>query len=130
MKTTYIVDEIYKEFAKTYRRATPFVNSGDLWDFCIQVISNPGTMNQIILNNDHDIAPVKSLIDIYEAQKNPDASFVFTHQEAVCLGCLMGFVFRFVLGYKKKKKRCKVKKYGVTTAALFDIKNGEIFTVN
>lgn len=127
MKTAYIVDEIYREFTKRYRRATPFVNSGDLWDFCIQIISNPETMNQIILNNDHDIAPVKSLIDIYETQKKPDTSFVFTHQEAVCMGCLMGFVFRFVLGYQKKKKRCKVNQYGIKTAALFD--GGKIFTV-
>lgn len=127
MKTTYIVDEIYKEFAKTYRMAAPFVDSGDLWDFCIKTISDPGAMDQIISGNDHGIAPVKSLIDIYETQKKPDTSFVFTHQEAVCMGCLMGFVFRFVLGYQKKKKRCKVNQYGIKTAALFD--GGKIFTV-
>lgn len=127
MKTVDIVSKIYSDFAKTYRGATPFVNSGELWDFCIETISNPITMNNIIFANKLGIAPVKSLLTIYELKKKPAETFEFTSAEAQYMGSLMGFVFRFVLGYQKKKERYTVKKYGVTTAALF--LDGEIFDV-
>lgn len=127
MKTSDIITKIYSDFTKTYRGATPFVDSGDLWDFCIETISNPITMNNIIFANKLGVAPVKSLLTIYELKKKPVESFEFTSTEAQFMGALMGFVFRFVLGYKKKKERYTVKKYGVATAALF--LEGEIFEV-
>ena len=44
MKTTYIITEIYDRFAATYKNATPFIDSGALWDFWIDTIKNPITI--------------------------------------------------------------------------------------
>jgi len=41
MNTQTIIDAIYQDFTKTYRGAATFVNSGELWDFCIKTIKNP-----------------------------------------------------------------------------------------
>lgn len=119
MKTQSIIDKIYEDFAKTYKNAAPFVNSGALWDFCMETIRNPVTMSCIVFANDMGVPPVKSLINIYALRNHPASTFVFSGQESQFMGSLMGFVFKFVLGYKKQKDRCTVNEWGVKTAARF-----------
>ena len=119
MKTRDIIDSINNNFASTYKNATPFINSGDLWDFCIRTIENPMTMSNIAFANDLGIPPVKSLLTIYEHTMNPKDDFKFTAQESQFMGALMGYVFKFVLDYQHQKERCSVNRYGVRTATRF-----------
>ena len=119
MNTQHIVNEIYQGFAKAYRGATNFVDSGATWDFCIETIKDPVLMSNIAFANDLEIPPVKSLLLIYKRKVNPAAGFEFDTQESRCIGALMGFVFKFVLGYKEQKERCRVGMYGIKEATRF-----------
>jgi len=117
--TKEILQKIEAEFAQAYRNAAPFVKSGGLWDFCITVLSNSLLVNNIIFANDLGIPPVRSLLHIYEKQRNPAEGFMFRGQESQWLGSLMGFLFLDVFMYNKKKERVQVKRYGVGTASRF-----------
>lgn len=119
MRTSKIIDAINDRFAETYKNATPFVNSGALWDFCMETIRNPITMSNIAFANDMGIPPVKSLLVIYRRKMNPADGFRFTAQESQSMGALMGFVFKFVLGYQCQKERCVVNDLGIKTATRF-----------
>ena len=119
MLTCDIILEIEKRFKNIYKTAAPFVDSGDLWDFCMTTIRNPVNMTCIVFANDLGVAPVKSFLYIMEKEKHTPPTFRFTDQESQWLGCLMGFIFKFVLGYKKKKERCKIAKFGIGSAARF-----------
>ena len=119
MKTRDIISSINIDFAKTYKNAAPFVGSGALWDFCISTISNPITMSNIAFANDMGIPPVRSLLVIYRRKMKPADGFKFTAQESQSMGALMGYVFKFVLGYQDQKERCAVNDLGVKTATRF-----------
>ena len=105
MNTQNIVNEIYQGFAKTYRGAANFVDSGAIWDFCIDTIKDPVLMSNIAFANDLEIPPVKSLLLIYKRKVNPALGFEFNANESRPIGALMGFVFKSVLGYKEQKER-------------------------
>ena len=119
MKTQEIVDKIYLDFAKIYRGSSNFIDSGKLWDFCIMTIKNPVLMQNIVHANDLEIPPVKSLALIYQRQMNPAAGFEFNKKEKQNMGALMGFVFKFVLGYTDQKGGCRVNMFGIKTATRF-----------
>lgn len=119
MKTQQIIDAINKDFASTYKNATPFVQSGALWDFCIDTIKNPSNMRNIVFANDLGVPPVKSLIAIYKRKHNPQNTFKLSAQESQFIGALMGFVFKYVFGYQHQKERCTVNELGVKTATRF-----------
>lgn len=119
MKTTKIIEDIYSEFATTYRVASNFVDSGELWNFCIETIKDPVNMTFIISENNKGVPPVKSLLTFYSESKNPTNDFTFTAQESQNMGALMGYVFKFVFGYQDQKEGCKVEFLGVKTATKF-----------
>ena len=119
MKTSEIINAVNNRFAETYKNATPFVNSGALWDFCMETIRNPITMSNIAFANDLGIPPVKSLLVIYRRKMKPAEDFRFTAQESQSMGALMGFVFKFVLDYQYQKERCVVNDLGIKTATRF-----------
>lgn len=117
MRTEEIIIKINEDFAATYKNASKFVDSGALWDFCLETIKNPITMSNIVFANDMGIPPVKSLITIYERKVQPTENF--TALQSQCMGALMGFVFKFVLGYKEQKERVTVNQLGIKTATKF-----------
>lgn len=119
ISTNQILSSIYTDFANTYKNAAPFVNSGALWDFCITTLSNPISVSCIIFANDLEVPPVKSLLQLYKKNVQPVDTFQFTAQESQWLGSLMGYVFKYVLGYQDQKERIQVKQYGVKTATRF-----------
>ena len=119
MKTSEIINHINTEFSSIYKSATPFVNSGALWDFCLETIENPITMSCIAFANDMGIPPVKSLLVIYRRKNNPADGFKFTAQESQSMGALMGYVFKYVLKYADQKERCVVNDLGIKTATRF-----------
>jgi hypothetical protein len=117
MRTTDIIEKIHNDFADTYKSASKFVNSGELWDFCIDTIKNPVALGNIVFANDMGVPPVKSLITIYERKINPSENFSAVQSQY--MGALMGFVFKFVLAYTNQSERCTVNKLGVKTATKF-----------
>lgn len=117
MKTNEIINEVQKKFADTYKNASKFVDSGELWDFCMDTISNPVMLSNIVFANDMGVPPVKSLITIYERKMQPTENFSAVQSQY--MGALMGFVFKFVLGYSNQKERCVVNQLGVKTATKF-----------
>ena len=119
MKTMEIIDAINTSFAETYKNATPFVGSGALWDFCMETIRDPLGMSYLTFANDLGIPPVKSLLLIYRRKMNPARDFEFEPRERQYMGALMGFVFKYVLGYQSQKERCAVNDLGVKTATRF-----------
>ncbi len=119
MNTQEIVNAIQQDFTKTYKNATPFVGSGELWDFCIDTIADPIKMSCIAFANDLGIPPVRSLITFYARETQLLDTFFFTGQQAQFMGALMGFVFKFVLLYQQQKERCSVNEWGIKTATRF-----------
>ena len=127
MKTTDIIDRIYEDFGKVYKNAKQFIDSGEEWDFCIESIKDPSLLYLIVVANDMGVPPVKSLINLYARKK--DANKEFTATQSQCMGALMGFVFKEVLGYTKEnqKERCAVYKMGIKTATRFERSAGQPF---
>jgi hypothetical protein len=119
MNTQHIIDAIDRDFAKTYRGAANFIDSGAVWNFCMETIKDPVLMSNIAFANDLEVPPVKSLLLIYKRKMTPAEDFKFDSYESRSIGALMGFVFKFVLGYKDQKERCKVGQYGIQTATRF-----------
>ena len=73
MNVNHIKSKIMNDFAATYKNASPFVDSGELWDFCMDTITNPILLSNVIFANDLGIPPVKSLLLIWERKKTPNA---------------------------------------------------------
>ncbi len=117
MKTSKIVSDIYSSFAETYKNASKFVDSGELWDFCMDTIKDPVGIGNIVFANDMGVPPVKSLITLYERKVHPTNDF--TAVQSQYMGSLMGFVFKYVLEYQSQKERCAVNHLGVKTATRF-----------
>ncbi len=119
MDTNWIQDRIHREFTLRYKGATPFYQSGPLWDFCMDIVSDESLIKCMVTANDLGVPPVKTLLYFYEKRFSPPEHFSFTPNESRYLGDLMGFLFQFVLGYQKKHPRCQVQRYGVKTASRF-----------
>lgn len=67
----------------------------------IFAIKNPVRMSNIAFANDMGGPPVRSLITIYEREKNPSENFTAVRSQQ--MGALMGFVFKYVLNYQSQK---------------------------
>ncbi len=129
MKTSNIISTIYADFTKHYLGRGSFVNSGHLWDFCMEIIKNPLSLSLIVYKNNQDVPPVKTLLEFYAATHNPAPSFTLSEQECKDIGSLMGFVFQFVLGYQKDKME-PVNMLGCKEASVFTkiTESGEVCT--
>lgn len=120
VKTAEVIDKIHSGFGKVaYQSATPFMGSGDFWNFCMSTIKDPGKMSCIAFANDLGVPPVKSLMTFFDRDIQDSESFTVTAQQSQWVGALMGFVFKFVLDYRGQKERCVVKMHGIGTATRF-----------
>lgn len=129
MKTSDIIATIYTDFTKHYLGRGSFVNSGHLWDFCLEIIKNPLSLSLIVYKNNQGVPPVKTLLEFYEATLAPATGFTLSDQECRDIGSLMGFVFQFVLGYQKYKME-PVNMLGCKEASVFTkfTESGEAYT--
>lgn len=90
---------IYEEFPKVYKPFSKFVDSGELWDECINVIFDEDLMEKIIFCNDIlKIPPVKVFMSVTtEIQED------LSDYEKKAVGAFWGFVFKNILNYKDQK---------------------------
>ena len=105
MTVNFIQNRVYDAnngFAKTYRNAAPFVNSGELWDYCMAIATDERHMICIAFANELGI---------------PD--FNFDSNTSQWLGSFMGFIFKYCLNYQSQKERIQVNMYGIGTATKY-----------
>lgn len=107
-----IVDEIHKDFKKTYMGVR---TSGEIWDECMKAVNNPKLMNDIIYNNDDSgIPPVETFL-----ASNTTLIGGFSDYEKRCIGAFWGFVFKFVFKCRTQIKNTPINIKGIDTASLY-----------
>ena len=110
-----IIDKINTEFGSTYRPFSNFVNSGDLWNECINAVNDVKLMNHIIFCNDTlKIPPVKVFL-----MANDSIVGDLTDTEKQFIGAFWGFVFKFVFHYRSQKDSVPINTKGIKKAAWF-----------
>lgn len=120
VKTIEIIEKINAEFGKVaYPNATPLMELGDFWNFCMNTIRNPAKMSCIAFANDFGVPPVKSLMTFFDRDVQDSESFTVVEQQSQNIGALMGFVFKFVLDYRGQEEKCPVNMHGIEGASLF-----------
>lgn len=111
-----IIQQINMDFTKTYKNASNFPGT-TLYNNCLKIIGDVSNLKCIIFANDLGIPPVKSLLVLLSKYEMIYEDV--TPLESQCMGSLMGFVFKNILGYKNQKERLSVKMFGVKTATNF-----------
>ena len=109
------------ELEKTYKNTGDFkLTMPDVWDACIYCAEN--YLDKIIFANDIlCIPPTKTFLEFYKLI-NPSVSngaVQFTGTQSQKIGAFWGFVFQFVLGYKRYEKAVPVNTLGVKKASRF-----------
>ena len=109
------------ELEKTYKNTGDFkLTMPDVWDACIYCAEN--YLDKIIFANDIlSIPPTKTFLEFYKII-NPSVSngaIHFTGTQSQKIGAFWGFVFQFVLGYKRYEKAVPVNTLGVKKASRF-----------
>ena len=100
ISTAKIQKEIRTNFARVYKAFGDFVDSGDIWDMCMDAICDARLMNHIIFCNDiHQIPPVNTFLEARGANTMRD----LTELEKRSTGAFWGFVFKYVFGYRNQK---------------------------
>ncbi|MDB2102643.1 hypothetical protein PMW00_06345 [Clostridium paraputrificum] len=112
--TKRITEEVNNEFAKTYKAHGSFINSGSLWDKCIDTVGNVELLNHIIFCNDVlKVPPVKVFLLVHD-----DDFSNLTDFDRKCLGAFWGFVFKFIFMYNNQKST-SISTKGIKTATYF-----------
>lgn len=116
--TNFVTSAIQKNFVDTYKNASRFIST-PLYHQCIRIISNVFALGEIGVNNDRGIPPVQTLLSLLEecGYKTEELS----DYESICMGELMAFVFKHILGYKSQRDNVTIKEnsFGIKTAALY-----------
>ena len=121
VKTADIIEKIDLEFGKAaYPAASPLKELDNFWNFCMNTIKDPAKMSCIAFANDLGVPPVKSLMTFFDRDVQDSESFTVVDQQSQIIGALMGFVFKFVLGYQgQEEDRRPVNMHGVGEASQF-----------
>lgn len=94
-----IINNINKNFGKSYKPFAKFVDSGEIWDACIRVVSDEELMEKIIFCNDAlQIPPVKSFMNVAT-----EIQIELSDYDKKAIGAFWGFVFKNILNYKDQK---------------------------
>lgn len=111
------------EFTERYLIATKF-RENELEKKLIEVVSNKKMLHSIVISNKLGITPVEAFLENYQILNYPlGTDFEFKDGEEVFIGATFGFIFQFIFGFSKDKKRKKVEKLGIETASWFDPRN-------
>ena len=109
------------ELEKTYKNTGDFkLTMPKVWAACIYCTEN--FLDKIIFANDVlCIPPTKTFLEFYKIMHpSDDTQFIGTQSQKI--GAYWGFVFQFVLGYKRYEKAIPVNTLGVKKASRF-VKN-------
>lgn len=108
---------IKERFFDTYKSASDFANI-PLFNQCMKIIGNTIGLKELISENDKGIPPVQILLRLLEEYGvQPEE---LSDYDSICIGELMAFVFKHVLGYKRQKDNVPIKdSFGIKTAALY-----------
>ena len=91
VSTNEITTKIHNDFSKTYKAFGDLVNSGEIWDMCMNAIGDTKLMNNIIFCNDiHHIPPVNTFLKVCGANEMRDLAEL----EKRSIGAFWGFVFK------------------------------------
>ena len=66
MTINEIVEMIENEYGETCAEAEIFRESGEMWNYCMEVVKDHNKLNCIIFANDMGIPPIKSFLEFYE----------------------------------------------------------------
>jgi hypothetical protein len=95
-----IKQRLYSDFSNIYRAFGGFVDSGKLWDLCLEAVSDQVLMGNIIFCNDvHQIPPVHTFLKVVASE----ITWELTGMEKRSLGAIWGYVFKHVFGYQRQK---------------------------
>lgn len=96
-----------------------------LSQFVKSFIGNAQCMNEVIINNEAGIPPVKTFYDKYMAANTEKTDY--TEHQAI--GKLFGHIFKEILGYEMIKEDCPVEDSNIKTAALYGKKENAVVAV-
>ena len=94
-----IINRIDSGFSSIYKPFAHFPHSGDVWNECINAVSDEKLMNNIVFCNDILALPPVKVFLAANKTLNRDLS----DYEKKAIGAFWGFVFKFILGYKYQK---------------------------
>lgn len=115
-----IVSEIRKDFTKSYPAASDFADTL-LFEHCMEIIGNVFYLRIMVEGNDHGIPPAGIFLGMYAG--GGFGAKELTDRDKRCVGALMAFLFKDILGYKGPQDNVPVKGPSpIGTAALYDEK--------
>lgn len=115
-----IVSEIREDFARTYPAVSDLTDTL-LFEHCMEIIGNVSYLRILVEGNDHGIPPAGIFLGLYAG--SGFGAEELTDRDKRCVGALMAFLFKDVLGYKGQQDNVPVKEPSpIRTAALYDEK--------
>lgn len=108
---------IKDNFTGIYKNASGFINI-PLFNQCMKIISDASRLKELVSENDNKIPPVQTILRLLE--EYADEPKELSNYDSICIGELIAFVFKQVLGYKSQKEHVPIKdNFGVKTAAFY-----------
>jgi hypothetical protein len=118
ISTNMIKEAIYADFSRIYKAFGDFIDSGEIWDLCMDAVCDVKLMNNIIFCNDiHQIPPTNTFLKARDANAMRD----LTELEKRSTGAFWGFVFKFVFGYRNQKNVAARVNTVKTASYFFDV---------
>ena len=113
--TGSITNEINKNFGTAYASQRWFIESGTVWNDCMNTVLDAELMNHIIFCNDVlEIPPVKTFL-----KADINISSVTEKRDKQAIGAFWGFVFKFVFHYQNQLEDVHIDTKGVSKATVF-----------
>lgn len=112
-----ILSAIRQDFTDTYKNAISFTDT-PLFYQCMGIICNVCDLEEIIAENDRGTPPVQTLCGLFE--KHCCQIENLTDFDDICMGELMAFLFKHILGYQNQKDDVPVQNnLEIKTAAVY-----------
>lgn len=118
MTINEIVEMIENEYGETCAEAEMFRESGEMWNYCMEVVKDHNKLNCIIFANDMGIPPIKSFLEFYTRDNGKIQGELDCDLKKGLLN-FWNFVFRHCLDYRGKDENCKIKTCGIKMACRY-----------
>lgn len=117
-----VVNKIYQDFPKIYRWFSSFVDSGPLWNACVESITDTEMLNLIVKCNDIlKMPPTETFLIAMAVNDNTNLDIFngLTNHQKRGIGAFWAFVFKYVLQYQRQKESNPIDTLEVATATYF-----------